>query len=176
MHILEPEAIAMVMSSLKIDESQARRVLDAAILRGEFRVEINKLPFAMMDDSTMSRPNLNPGALLPGAIAEDGTKRRMRPSHRYKVNADDVRKYIANLMLQPVNRGGAPTKADWAAIEEAYVMKVREDGAPNKGNEPGWQTQADVGRWIVDIVGGDVGRTTVMKWARILFNRYRGHK
>lgn len=48
------------------------------------------------------------------------------------------------------NKGGAPPKADWPAVEEAFAREVKEKDWPEPTNVKGWQTQADVVRWIKD--------------------------
>jgi hypothetical protein len=53
---------------------------------------------------------------------------------------------------QPAGRRGAPPKADWSAIEEAFRREVAERGMPNEINVDGWQRQVDVERWLSDIL------------------------
>jgi hypothetical protein len=39
----------------------------------------------------------------------------------------------------------------WDECKAEYLKRVAQDGAPTKlGGEPGWRTQADVERWIID--------------------------
>lgn len=73
----------------------------------------------------------------------------------------------------PANRGGAPGKADWEAIEEAFKREVRERGLPDSLNVDGWQRQADVERWIAAQPGVDVSETTLKNRARTFLNRAR---
>ncbi|MCV0395921.1 MAG: hypothetical protein K5872_06655 [Rhizobiaceae bacterium] len=75
------------------------------------------------------------------------------------------------------NKGGAPAKADWPAIEEAFQREVQERGLPDALNEHGWQRQADVERWIADILvreGVEVSETTRKNYARQFLHGARG--
>ncbi|WP_152049036.1 hypothetical protein [Aureimonas psammosilenae] len=56
---------------------------------------------------------------------------------------------------EPEERGEAPRlkvgrkpKFDWEEYEQAFLMKVDEEGQPEKSNVEGWQSQADVARWL----------------------------
>jgi hypothetical protein len=53
---------------------------------------------------------------------------------------------------QPAGRRGAPPKADWSAIEEAFRHEVAKRGMPDETNVDGWQRQADVERWLDNIL------------------------
>ena len=48
-------------------------------------------------------------------------------------------------------RGRRP-KADWPAIEEAFRRVLAERGMPDETNVDGWQRQADVERWLRNIL------------------------
>lgn len=52
---------------------------------------------------------------------------------------------------QPPRRGTRP-KADWSAIEEAFRREVAERGMPDETNDDDWQRQADVERWLYDML------------------------
>jgi hypothetical protein len=49
--------------------------------------------------------------------------------------------------------GGAPAAADWSAIKEALREEIGNVGFPSREGAPGWQTQADVRRWILERLG-----------------------
>jgi len=53
---------------------------------------------------------------------------------------------------QPAGRRGTFPKADWSAIEEAFRREVAERGVPDELNVDGWQRQADVERWLGNIL------------------------
>ena len=55
-------------------------------------------------------------------------------------------------MRKPPRRpAGALAKWDWSAFEESFVEEVKTRGFPDKLNEEGWRTQADVARWVLDL-------------------------
>ena len=71
---------------------------------------------------------------------------------------------------------GAPQKADWAAITDAYLQEVKSVGFPDRLNEDGWQTQADVQRWIERLLereGISVSETTLKDRARRIMEAAR---
>ena len=62
------------------------------------------------------------------------------------------------------NKGGRPPKGDWEAIEDALAARIERDGEPEPRNIDGWQRQADVYRWVADLLvreGVDVSETTI---------------
>lgn len=66
------------------------------------------------------------------------------------------------------NKGGRPGKADWPAIEEAFKQEVATRGFPDPLNEDGWRYQADVVRWIEEMLdreGVEVAPSTCKNWA-----------
>jgi len=75
------------------------------------------------------------------------------------------------------SKGGAPPKADWPALEEAFLREVKERGVPELLNVEGWQRQADVERWIAEMLDReniDVSETTIRGHARKFLSRARG--
>jgi hypothetical protein len=65
------------------------------------------------------------------------------------------------------NKGGAPTVADWPPIKEQVKDEIRLVGFPKRTNEPGWQYQADVARFIGDRTGGvETASSTLKAYAR----------
>ena len=52
-----------------------------------------------------------------------------------------------------IARGGRPPAADWAELKKAYRQEVELVGPPSRDHEPGWQSQADVERWIAARTG-----------------------
>jgi hypothetical protein len=79
--------------------------------------------------------------------------------------------------MQPAGRRGAPPKADWSAIEEAFRRKVAERGMPDETNVDGWQWQADVERWLDDILIREgvesVSEATLRRRAKDFLSRAR---
>jgi hypothetical protein len=77
---------------------------------------------------------------------------------------------------QPAGRRGAPPKADWSAIEEAFRREVAERGMPDETNVDGWQRQADIERWLGDILireHVDVSEATLRRRAKDFLSRAR---
>lgn len=59
--------------------------------------------------------------------------------------------------------------ADWVAYKLVYFDKVRTEGQPNDDNVKGWQTQADVIRFLHDLVvrdGSSAEHSTLKEHAR----------
>jgi len=79
--------------------------------------------------------------------------------------------------MQPAGGRGAPPKADWSAIEEAFRREVAERGMPDETNVDGWQWQADVERWLDDILIHEgvesVSETTLRRRAKGFLSRAR---
>ena len=79
---------------------------------------------------------------------------------------------------QPAGRRGAPPKADWSAIEEAFRREVAERGMPDETNVDGWQRQADVERWLSNILIREpvkkVSEATLRRHAKGFLSRARG--
>jgi hypothetical protein len=79
--------------------------------------------------------------------------------------------------MQPAGRRGAPPKADWSAIEEAFRREVAEHGMPDETNVDGWQRQADVERWLGDILIREdvesVSEATLRRHAKDFLSRAR---
>jgi hypothetical protein len=78
---------------------------------------------------------------------------------------------------EPAGRRGAPPKADWSAIEEAFRREVAERGVPDETNVDGWQRQADVERWLGNILSREgvesVSEATLRRRARGFLSRAR---
>ena len=66
----------------------------------------------------------------------------------------DRKEFVAAFVAapQPAGRRGARPKVDWRAMEEAFRRRVAERGRPDELNVDGWQTQADVERWLRDMI------------------------
>jgi hypothetical protein len=78
---------------------------------------------------------------------------------------------------QPAGRRGTAPKADWSAIEEAFRREVAERGMPDETNVDGWQRQADVERWLSDILireRVEVSEATLRRRAKDFLSRARG--
>ncbi|WP_353644220.1 hypothetical protein [Mesorhizobium sp. WSM2239] len=121
--------------------------------------------FSPVDDSEEREDG---GSLYVGDLRWDGV--RLPTSFVLK-------HWPPNRVEAQINRGGAPTKGDWPAIEEAFRRKVQERGLPEPLNEDGWQRQADVERWIADVLareGTEVSETTLKNRAREFMSRARG--
>jgi hypothetical protein len=78
---------------------------------------------------------------------------------------------------QPAGRRGTRPKADWPAIEEAFRREVAERGMPDEINVDGWQRQADVERWLGDILSREgvesVSEATLRRRAKDFLSRAR---
>jgi hypothetical protein len=77
------------------------------------------------------------------------------------------------------SKGGAPPKADWAALKEAFQREVDVRGFPEPLNVDGWQRQADVERWIAYHLAKEqieVSETTLKTHARRFLQGARGQK
>lgn len=107
---------------------------------------------------------------------EDADDVLLHGSHRLFFHQEDLRSALDGSAIADRNKGGAPAKADWPAIEEAFMREVKLRGLPDDTNVDGWQRQADVVRWIADMVqrdGDDVGDTTLKIRAREFLKRAR---
>jgi hypothetical protein len=77
---------------------------------------------------------------------------------------------------QPAGRRGTAPKADWSAIEEAFRRVLAERGMPDETNVDGWQRQADVERWLSDILireHVEVSESTLRRRAKDFLSRGR---
>ena len=81
--------------------------------------------------------------------------------------------------IKKPNRGGRPPSGDWEAIEDALAARIQRDGQPDSLNIPGWQTRADVGKWVADLLsreGADVSESTIKRnVARMLDRVVQNH-
>lgn len=72
---------------------------------------------------------------------------------------------------------GAKQKFDWDAAEMDFVNQIKSRGFPNKLNVPGWQTQADVVRYLqkmAQLERVDIGDSQTKKYARKFMQKH-GH-
>lgn len=53
------------------------------------------------------------------------------------------------------SKAGAKPKFDWPAYEEAFTAEVRARGVPSALNDKGWQSQADLVRFLQDLAQRD---------------------
>jgi hypothetical protein len=78
---------------------------------------------------------------------------------------------------QPAGRRGTLPKADWSAIEEAFRHEVAKRGMPDETNDDGWQLQADVERWLGEILIRErvesISESTLRRHARDFLSRAR---
>src|SRR5262245_1664182 len=78
---------------------------------------------------------------------------------------------------QPAGRRGTSPKADWSAIEEAFRREVAERGMPDEINVDGWQRQADIERWLGNILIREgvesVSEATLRRRAKDFLSRAR---
>jgi hypothetical protein len=78
---------------------------------------------------------------------------------------------------KPAGRRGTPPKADWSAIEEAFRHEVADRGIPDETNVDGWQWQADVQRWLSNILIRErvksVSKSTLRRRAKDFLSRAR---
>lgn len=112
----------------------------------------------------------------------------LHPYRRIKfVNLPSLQTWLASLNFNsppgrasgsPKDRRGGKEKADWDAYRQEFVQKVATDGFPDKNNVEGWQWQADVQRWLADLVqrdGYDVAASTLARHAKELMEQYPEH-
>lgn len=67
-------------------------------------------------------------------------------------------------------RGGRPTVADWDAIEELLRLEIAKRGLHSRDNERGWQTKADVCRWVAEVLE-DRGESAALSTIKDHVNR-----
>jgi hypothetical protein len=75
--------------------------------------------------------------------------------------------------------GGRPPTVDWETIEDALALEVKARGVPDRENPKGWRTQADVERWINNLLsdrGDQASDTTVRDHTREMLSRLAGSK
>lgn len=80
--------------------------------------------------------------------------------------------------LTNVRRGGVE-KADWEAYRQVFTEKVASDGYPDEHNVKGWQRQADVARWLSELVQRDhvdVAASTLARHAKALMEQHSEHR
>ncbi|WP_430251248.1 hypothetical protein [Neorhizobium sp. DAR64860/K0K1] len=73
-----------------------------------------------------------------------------------------------------LSNAGAKAKFDWPAYEEAYMAEVRTRGFPSELNVKGWQSQADVVRYLQELAqqdGLDLPDSTAKPYARRFLER-----
>jgi hypothetical protein len=59
------------------------------------------------------------------------------------------------------NKGGAPYKEDWPAIQVALKAEIQAVGFPDRNGAPGWQYQRDVMTWVAARLEGEVHKNTL---------------
>jgi hypothetical protein len=76
---------------------------------------------------------------------------------RIMVDLDDLETVLAvDTLAQPP--GGRPPKYDWEAYREAFKREVKIRGLPERnGGADGWRTQADVVKWVEDLIETEPG-------------------
>ncbi len=75
---------------------------------------------------------------------------------------------------RPRAKGGRPGAADWSALEEALCREIETVGLPERGGEPGWQTTADVIRWMEPKCGEyEPGKTALKENVSAMLGRAR---
>jgi hypothetical protein len=149
--------------------------LSSAIKRGEVRTRGGGLRKAdyVTELNLDFVPILNPGENYPGLIDDSG-----RPSlinSEVEIYVNDLETWIARIKGKPAKKnGGAPEQFDWQAYDEQFKREVAERGFPDPTNVKGWRRQADVERWLKDLVENDPGaeRTTMSdRTARVAAKR-----
>jgi hypothetical protein len=91
----------------------------------------------------------------------------------------DRKQFVAAFVpTPPADRRGMPPKANWPAIEEAFMREVAENGVPDEENVDGWQRLADVERWIAETLSRrrknvTVSRSTLRRHAKAFLSRAR---
>ncbi|MER8661873.1 hypothetical protein NKH34_12105 [Mesorhizobium sp. M1148] len=77
--------------------------------------------------------------------------------------------------LKPERRGRKQA-ADWEAYFDAFKAKVQAEGYPDELNVRGWNMQADVERWVTDLLeseGASAGVSTVRTHVQEFLERIR---
>jgi hypothetical protein len=88
------------------------------------------------------------------------------------------KQFVAAFVTGGGNRPrGTRPKADWPAIEEAFRREVAKRGMPDETNVDSWQRQADVERWLGDILIREgvesISEATLRRRARGFLSRAR---
>lgn len=76
---------------------------------------------------------------------------------------------IASPAIPRLSNAGAKPKFDWPAFEEAFLAEVQARGVPSELNEKGWQSQADVVRFLQELAqrdGLDLPDSTAKPYAK----------
>jgi hypothetical protein len=150
-HIPLGEAVAFIVMKTGLRPTQAETLLDEAISEGRVRATTHQ---PMVD--------VDAGGITWVDLAYD-----RRFAAKVEVHAADLHKWVRGLKGTGV--GGRPPKADWEAYWEVFAKKCSEEGNPDKLNVKGWQTQADVVRFLSELVArdnADVEERTIREYAR----------
>jgi hypothetical protein len=75
------------------------------------------------------------------------------------------------------HRGRRPPAADWDALEVALEREIDAVGFPSKDAPPGWQSNADVVRWLEPYLGDyEPGKTALKDNAKRMLKNIRAKK
>jgi len=125
--------------------------LEAAVAAGKVRCEPRLVHWS--DGSQEVRPVYHPGDV--GALFHlDWDLAPPAPTVPIVVAADTVAD-AGPVPSRSVNKGGAPTKADWSALKDELRDEIKAVGFPHRGGEPGWQSNADAERFVAARTGKD---------------------
>ncbi len=133
------------------------------------------IPALEWEDMTFSYDLRNDDGLVQRATSADGSLYtyirlgRQAVLERWPAEASRT----ADVITFPAcRRRGRRPAYDWSALETAYWREVQLRGTPDPLNEDGWQTQADVERWIVQQREfRQASTSTVRRYARAWLNQ-----
>jgi hypothetical protein len=104
-------------------------------------------------DEIIRSGKINPPPLnLADAIAErriQGSSFAVGRKAKLVLIADVAKPKV--IPLRAVNKGGRPPSADWDIVADALKKEFENRGFPEHGNQ-GWQTKADVEKWVADFL------------------------
>jgi hypothetical protein len=134
---------------------------------------------AFLDAAALHPGPIEPHRFMCGVLAGDceyWDDRDWFPS-QLLVRIGSIEAILAHLRRPeggvPHLSGGRPERCDWPAVRDAVFARLDRIGPPSQQNIAGWQTKADVARWIEGLpegggvtVGDSAGFDTIRKRVR----------
>lgn len=166
------EALVLVAERVSLPKDRANP-LNAALSEGQIRVE-QKVD-GMWERGSWASLDV----WLPHPLADSRPQEGQTSCYDIRLRTDDLDRLwppeAAPAGAPTVKmKAGAPSKADWPALEDRFREEVGKRGKPDPLNEKGWQSQADVARWLMDLAareGDKIGFDVAKKRARSFVNR-----